>query len=258
MHRIVDYDSPPVVETVLGVFFAPLQGFGLLHQGVFWDRVRSRYPKYELMPAIGETELRIGPQGFQPPSVRALLVEDSGGQLVQVQNNGFFRNWRKSPGIPGYIHYDVMRPSFEGDWEEFLQFLGQEHLPNPEVMEAQVTYINQFVRGVEWNTLHDLARIFKAPDMLPRNETISGLKMFSFLRIFELNHDAGRLEVAAQPAVRQIDGKEIMQFTLTAAGKPKSLSTTDLMAWFDLGHAAVVRTFDDMTSEEAHQKWGKK
>jgi uncharacterized protein (TIGR04255 family) len=210
------------------------------------------------MPAIGETELRIGPQGFQPLSVRALLVEGSDGQLVQVQNNGFFRNWRKSPSIPGYIHYDVMRPSFERDWEQFVQFLGQEQLPVPEIMEAQVTYINQFVRGAEWDTFDELAHIFKAPDLVPRNETISGLRMFSFLRIFELNNNAGRLEVAAQPAVRQIDGKEIVQFTLTAAGKPKSSATSDLMAWFDLGHAAVVRTFDDMTSDEAHGKWGKK
>lgn len=258
MHRIVDYERPPVVETVLGVFFAPLQGFGLLHQGVFWDRVRRCYPKYELMAAIGETELRIGPQGMQPPSVRALLVEESGGQLVQVQNNGFFRNWRKSPNVPGYIHYDIMRPSFERDWTEFLKFLHSEQLPEPEIMEAQVTYINQFARGVDWDTQDELNQLFRAPAVPPQNELISGLKMHSFLKVYELRDGAGRLEVAGQPAIRQIDGKEIMQFTLTAAGKPRYGSTDDLLTWFDMGHAAVVRTFDDMTSDEAHRKWGKK
>lgn len=247
-----------MVETVLGVFFAPLQGYGLLHQGVFWDRVRSRYPKYELMAAIGESEFRIGPQGMQPPSVRALLVEDSGGQLVQVQNNGFFRNWRKSPDVSGYIHYEIMRPSFERDWKEFLNFLEAEHIKKPEIMEAQVTYINQFVRGIDWDTNDELARLFAAPNQLPANETIAGLKLFSFLKVFDLRNNEGRLEVASQPAIRQIDGKEILQFTVTAAGKPQSQSTSSLMDWFDLGHAAVVRTFDDMTSNEAHQKWGKK
>src|SRR5208283_842698 len=96
-YRIADFENPPVVETVLGVFFSPLSGYGPLHQGIFWQRVRNRYPRYELMSAIGEVEVRLGPQGFQPFPIRSLLIDESNAQLVQLQANGFFRNWRKAP-----------------------------------------------------------------------------------------------------------------------------------------------------------------
>lgn len=258
VHRLVDFSDPPIVETVLGVFFVPLSGFGILHQGAYWSRVRARYPRYEVMPAIGESEIRFGPQGMQLTIPRALLIEHSGAQLVQLQSNGFFRNWRKVPETPGYIHYDVMRPSFGRDWDEFLGFLTQEGISEPEILEAQVTYINQFVRGSDWDSAEDLAALLKMRDLIPQNELIAGVSRFSFHKTFELKGNAGRLEVFAQPGIRQVDGKEIMQLTLTAAGKPHVTATSNLMGWFDLGHAAVVTTFDEMTSDEAHKRWGKK
>jgi len=262
-HRIADFENPPVVETVLGVFFSPLHGYGALHQGVFWHRVRTRYPRYELMSPIGELEVRLGPQGLQsfqglqPFPIRSLLIDESNAQLVQLQANGFLRNWRKVPGVPGYIHYDVMRPSFERDWIEFLNFLGDERLASPEVFEAQVTYINQFVRGFEWETYDDFRRILTEWIPFHRSDIISNLKLMSFHEAYQLKDGSGRLELVAQPAIRQ-DGKEILQLTITAAGKPRSNSTEDLMAWLDSGHAAVVGTFVEATSQEAHKIWGRK
>jgi uncharacterized protein (TIGR04255 family) len=258
LQRIVDFENPPVVETVLGVFFSPLAGYGPLHQGIFWDRVRSRYPRYELMPAIGEVEVRLGPQGVQPFPVRSLLIDNSNAQLVQLQSNGFLRNWRKVPGVPGYIHYDVMRPSFEGDWIEFLDFLGDEQLASPEVFEAQVTYINQFVRGVEWEAYEDFRKILTGWAAFRQSEIVSNLKLLSFHEVYELRDGSGRLELAAQPAIRPADGKEILQLTITAAGKPQSSSTADIMTWLDSGHAAVVGSFVEATSPEAHKIWGRK
>ncbi len=257
-HRIADFENPPVVETVLGVFFAPLSGYGPLHQGIFWERVRSRYPRYELMPAIGEVEVRLGPQGLQASPPRSLLIDGSNAQLVQLQSNAFLRNWRKVPGVPGYIHYDVMRPSFERDWTEFLNFLGDERVGSPELFEGHVSYINQFVRGFEWESYDDFRRILTGLAPFHRSEIISNLKLLSFHEVYELKDGSGRLEVTAQPAIRPVDGKEILQLTITAAGKPRSNSTNDVMAWLDSGHAAVVGTFVEVTSDEAHKMWGRK
>jgi len=168
------------------------------------------------------------------------------------------RNWRKVLGVPGYIHYDVMRPSFERDWTEFLSFLHDERLASPEVFEAQVTYINQFVRGFEWKAYDDFGEILTRRADFRRSEIISHLKLFSFHEVYDLTDGSGRLEVSAQPAIRPVDGKEILQLTITAAGKPQSNSTDDIMAWLDSGHKAVVGSFVEMTSERVHKIWGEK
>src|SRR4051794_17684467 len=47
-----DYDDPPVVETVLGVQFAPLQGWGVPHYGLFWTEIKSEYPSFQIQDPV--------------------------------------------------------------------------------------------------------------------------------------------------------------------------------------------------------------
>jgi uncharacterized protein (TIGR04255 family) len=39
------YSEPPVTEAVLGIQFAPINGFGSAYAGLFWQTIRQRYPK---------------------------------------------------------------------------------------------------------------------------------------------------------------------------------------------------------------------
>src|SRR5712691_2385152 len=48
----VDFDRPPVTETILGVQFAPLQGFTLPYAGLLWLKFRERYPNHEVRPPL--------------------------------------------------------------------------------------------------------------------------------------------------------------------------------------------------------------
>jgi hypothetical protein len=66
-----------------------------------------------------------------------------------------------------------------------------------------------------------------------------------------------RLHIQLRRAVRQPDGTELLQLTITAKGTPRSESEQDIVAWFDLGREWVVRGFTDVTSEKMHQLWGR-
>jgi uncharacterized protein (TIGR04255 family) len=257
-HRIVDFDRPPVVETALGVVFAPLSRWSLLHFGLLWQQFRERYPLTEVKMASGPGEVRISlgeGSEFGALPLKALFVDDSGTQLVQVQRNAFIRNWRQTEQTTEYEHYDNVRPLFRRDWETFCGFLDHEGLGRAEVVQCEVTYINHLVRGREWSNFDDVSRIFR----VWAGDTPSSLRasqMVSFVTAFELPDRAGRLQVVVQPGIRRADSKEIIQFSLTATGKPQTSSTEEIMRWLDIGHAAVVTNFRDLTTTEMHKNWG--
>src|SRR5258708_35492614 len=98
--RPVDYEKPPVVETSFGFTFAPIKGWNVFHLGLFWSRVRNRYPCAEARLPTGsvevdELDLRLGPDvHLESLPLRSWFLDSSKNQLLQVQPNAFTRNWR--------------------------------------------------------------------------------------------------------------------------------------------------------------------
>jgi len=68
----------------------------------------------------------------------------------------------------------------------------------------------------------------------------------------------GRLHVVIQPAIRQLDGKEIIQLSITGSCRPASNEASELTRCLDNCREWVVRGFDDLTSPHMHSIWGKK
>jgi uncharacterized protein (TIGR04255 family) len=50
----------------------------------------------------------------------------------------------------------------------------------------------------------------------------------------------------------------VINFTLSARGKPLSTSDEHLKEWFQVAHEWIVRGFDTLTTPEMHTIWGKK
>jgi uncharacterized protein (TIGR04255 family) len=192
---------------------------------------------------------------FAALPVKALFIEKTDNQLVQVQRNAFIRNWRQTAETADYEHYENVRPLFERDWQTFCEFLDQEKLGRIEVVQCEVTYINHLVRGKEWQTFDDISRIFR---LWSGSEigSLSKSQMVQFMTAFELPGKIGTLQVRVEPGIRKADGKEIIQFSLTAFGKPAGSSLAEILNWLDSGHVAVVTSFRDLTTPEMHSQWG--
>ena len=259
--RPVDFDDPPVVETVLGVSFAPIRGWTLLHFGLLWAaKFRAHYsiadiraPKGPIDPSdLGFSVGDDADLGTFP--VRCRYMNDSRTELVHVQRNGFVRHWRATPQVPDYQHYDIFRPLFERDWRAFTEFLVEERLPSPEPWRAQVTYINHFVRGREWQSLSELPKLFPVLANSKFGEW-QDLKLSSFSLGYELAGGAVRLQIEGQPGLRKSDGKEIIQLSLSATGTPSGSDPAALLEWLDIGHRAVVVNFRDFTAPKLHEIW---
>src|SRR5208337_4671804 len=130
-----DFGNPPVVETVLGVEFAPLSKWGIPHFGLFWHEIRGEYSRFEVQPALAAQIERFDrPSKLSPTAtveflalaqlpIRCWFVHHSETRLLQVQNDRFIHNWRKVGTAEAYPHYENIRPIFSQEWSRFHEFL---------------------------------------------------------------------------------------------------------------------------------------
>lgn len=258
------FGNPPVVETLLGVQFAPLASFSLPHFGLFWADIRGDYPHQETKPPLGPQFEEFGTGMLSPDAVRVMLLQDpearcwfidsSRSQLIQVQRDRFVRNWRKVTGQEAYPEYEYLKPRFEVDWRRFCDFLVNAGIETPEVNQCEVTYINHIPLGIGFESLGEIHKVLSvvAPPsvgFLPEPEVVT------LNNRYLMPDKRGRLHVSVQPAVRKDDNQVVLQLTLTARGRPDTPGTDGVLRWFDIGHEWITRGFADLTTSEMHLLW---
>jgi uncharacterized protein (TIGR04255 family) len=265
--KLPEFQYPPVIETVLGVQFEPLPKFNISHLGLYWHRIRERYPDSDIQPPLGSVTEAFGSDSkrapsfgiefVQAPDVRCWFIAPQKTELIQVQRDRFIVNWRKVAGDEVYPRYSWFKPRFVDEWSRFKQFLHDEGLGDPVVNQAEVTYVNHFDMGKEWKSFGDLPKVLS----VWRGEgSQSFLPAPEFVQInnrYELPDQSGRLHVLLQPGIRRRDAKELLQLTLTARGKPKPSDLDGVLKFFDLGHEWIVNGFTDLTTSEMHKLWRK-
>lgn len=91
--RKVDFENPPVSETILGVQFLALRALTLPYIALFWADVRGQYPTHEVKPPLAPVIENINqppaaPQfGIAPssePDARFWFIDETATQLIQV------------------------------------------------------------------------------------------------------------------------------------------------------------------------------
>ncbi len=263
-----EFDAPPVVETLLGVQFQRLESWGVPHFGLFWQLVRDEYPQFEVQPPLNQQIERFGSDDIRAPSrlvltqdppVRCWFLNETGGRLLQLQNGHFIHNWRLIGEHDAYPRYDqTIRPAFESEWRRFCEFLTSSRISEPKIAQCEVTYVNHIVQGEGWGSSADLPKVLpcwsgaNSGDFLPVPESVV------LNANYVLPNQQGRLHITTEPAIRQVDAKEVLQLTLSVRGRPVSSSLADVMKWFDLGREWVVRGFADFTSSPMHKLWKRK
>ena len=265
-----EFDNPPVSEVVLGVQFDKLGSLRTPQLGYIWHAFRDRFPKTEEQPPLEPVFEQFGPKpGGRPavrlelspipPRPRLWLLNESGSELLQVQQDRFVRNWRKGEGAEEYPRYTALRESFRKDFEVFSGMVEKEQWGTVEPNQCEVTYVNIIPAGDGWQDHGDLGEVltvFKAhysDDQLEKPEEAS--VSFQYVLKDAEGGPVGRLHVAANPVLRVSDNRAAIRLTLTARGKPEGDGAEGVMGFLDRGHEAIVRGFASITTEEMHKVW---
>ncbi len=269
-HPFPVFDHPPVVETVLGVQFASLQGLTGAHLGKFWTELGRDWPKVVEAPSIQDQfeTFNTLPQ-FVPPGVPVLIplspfslgprlqiTNGVGDRMIQVQSTRFHYNWQKAG--ERYPSYRKVREEFDAFFARFQAFITQggmgELIPN----QWEISYIDFIPKGELWKAPDEWSRIlpglfgpFGATERV-RLETMSGEWHY------EIPHQFGRLHIA--PAIGKVRARDELGLILnmTARGPIGKESSLELSQGLDLGHEVIVQSFLDITSDEIQKAWGRK
>jgi uncharacterized protein (TIGR04255 family) len=258
-----DFDSPPVIEVALSVGFERLPGLRTVEFGPLWRSLfRDSFPKVvEQAPIVVATETFDSTStASDSPQVEVLagalaprlwFVNEEDSDLVQLQNDWFARNWRKTPSGAPYPRFPAVMVQFERNLSDLLDYLHKEGLGSFQPTQCEVTYINH----VESAFPHEVLRDVKRPRVTP---PLEGMNLNAHFVLVVGDEPVGRLHFITQSAVRRVDQQRITVLTLTARGRPLSADIEGVLGFMELGHTEIVKAFEAMTSKEMHEVWGRR
>ena len=263
---------PPVVEVSLGIQFDPIERLNGLHVGLYWSERRLEFPKteehhpiapeFEVFPRLRTREARPAFTIHDSPSVpRFWFLNETGSELIQIQQDRFIHNWRKLGNEDSYPSYGNVREIFVREVHGFRDFLQRESLGELTVNQCELAYVDHIVSGEHWTEHHELDAVFRWWSSAPVSEVERPEEIHVHQRHLIIGPDGkpcGRLHLSIEPAWRVTDGKPIFLFRQVARGMGDGTSIDDALAFLDLAHDFVIRTFAGSMTQSMLESWGER
>ena len=264
---VVDFADPPVVETVLSVGFAPVEGLTSAHVGHFWTEVSESFPTaqerlpYDMpierfvdQPAMS---LELG-FGEVAPRTRLWLISDDDQRLLQIQRDWFAYNWRvRAHGRYSDARFPERRMAFDQFFAKFMDYVSRQRLGDVSPRQCEVTYINHVPSsGAATDDLGEILGFVSKPRLTELAGRFESWQTTFSVLLSEDNQPVGRLHISAQPIAA--DRSWVWQLNLTARGRPIGSGREGVLRFMDLGHEAIVTNFREITTERMHEAWGMK
>lgn len=131
------FREPPVIETVIGVEFAPLAKWDIPYFGLYWSEVKAEYPNFKVLPALDsqvevfdkdvskESEIHL----VDKPPLRCWFMAEDDSTLIQIQSTRMIFNWKRGTRDEAYPHFEeTIRPAFVREWSRFRKFVNDRAL----------------------------------------------------------------------------------------------------------------------------------
>ncbi len=138
-NQIVTFADPPVNEVALGRTFLPRPDFLLPYYGVFWERVRSKFPKAEQAPPLFDPAVSVDPSFLLP---RVWFIAEDGATLLQLQQDRMHFNWRQTDEAKAYVRFSRVQEEFLREWGEFEKCVPEATEQPLQPTGAELSYIN--------------------------------------------------------------------------------------------------------------------
>jgi uncharacterized protein (TIGR04255 family) len=265
-----DFERPPIQEVALSVQFGPLFSLRTPQLGQVWEVFRDRFPvtqEHAPLPAVIEEfgrrqPFRVGIEVIAldaPPLPRLWLLNASGTELIQVQQDRFIHNWRKVEATDEYPRYQRLRNTFRNELEQFDELLRRKDIGEFVPNQCEVTYVNQLVASKEWERHGQLDRVLTmwsstySDGFLGEPEAVQ--MAIHYVIPGPDGEPIGRLHVNVEPGYEGPDGKPILIVRLTARGRPLGDGIEGVLRFLDVGHDWAVRGFASITSSRMHRLW---
>ena len=257
------YINPPLHEVVMGIQFAPPTGYQQIYAREVWELFREEFPKVQELPPLPPSFETFGrPQSARinfgivtgASHDRFWFISENEDELIQFQNDRLLHNWRKvRSGTNPYPRFENILPKFEVEISKLEKYFTKFSSEQLNINQCELTYLNQIslteadsVSIDKWISLINLGSFELEDFTLILRRTLRD----------EGGNPYGRLICESQTAISDKD-EPLILLNLTIRGAPKEPSVSSALDFLRSGRETIVNCFDQITTEFAHQKWGK-
>ena len=249
----IKFVDPPVNELAVSLFHLPLLELKAQHVGLYWSRIRDRFPLCEQQPIVAVPE---GPMFMEPapgemfPLQRFWFFSATHPTLIQLQRNAFMLNWRRRPTGDGeYPHYEAVIHDF---WQElgcYSTFLSETINATLDVVQrCELTYVNFIPKNAFFTAPSEVTTILPwlagLSNLAEDDRQLSGLNATVIHRVSK--------DMLVDITIRlgqRLDTRDLgLLLELRAHGTPSDLSLTGAREWYERAHGAIYQLFRKSTS----------
>lgn len=254
MPETPSFRNPPVIEVSFGIQFGRLSQWQTRHFGDFWNRVKDEFPGSADAPPL-EFANQATPQIellVMPPLRRVLFASPDQIFLLQVQDNRFNFNWRKLGADREYPRFRSLFPQFQKWLAVHAEFLREKKLEDVKPTRYELTYVNHIdLSGDFSGALERYVKLFSWSNVAPQFLTapITATSAWQFQM-----PDQFGIMTANLTHVKTIDNKDLLVLALSCFGDRVEIPQDE---WFNAAHQSIVFGFTDLTTELAHNSWGR-
>ncbi len=255
--QLLSYDQPPVSEVICSVLFDPIEALLTPHIGLLWQRFQPDYPFCHEVPPVEPTIEVFNHQVAEPrleltdipPLPRVWFISSDETKVVQIQRDRLIHNWRKLSSDSEYPRYKNIIKGFQEHLGTLTSFLQEAELGEIQILQYDLSYVNQIPQGEAWETLEDIGKIF--PDFKWQTNPsrfLSKPEKIDWDLTFDLPDEIGRLHISIRNVI--FKNHPTLLFELTVRGIGSYNSRGSLETWFDIAHKYLVQGFADLTDEK--------
>ena len=263
------FDRPPVIEVMHGVRFRRLN-FDIAHPGHFHDLLKDRYPRVQTVPALPPEREHFGtPQfaalRFEIPLLvelpRAWFISADDTMLIQLQADRLLVNRRVESGQEAYSHFPVISAEFRKVFETLAGFAATSGVGPMEIELCEMAYINKMGNWPRDSVMtpHDWLRGWSSDlgtgwtgDM----EDFSSVARYSLTR--PDGQAYGRVTTSATTIFMPPSLDRSLQLEVTVRGIPETTDIDGIVGFHEIAHDQIVRCFAAITTDSAHECWGRR
>jgi uncharacterized protein (TIGR04255 family) len=246
---MVKFTNPPLSEVSFSVEFSA-HDLASVHQGLYWQTIRSEFPTYFDRPPIPSPLANTLTFTNLPPLRRVWYESSDRHQLIQLQSDRFIYNWRRLDSDHEYPSFEVIFPLFLGHWQKFETWWQSEIGRAIQPMGYSLTYTNEIGQGYGWSGAEDHHKIFTLFN--PQSISIPNTRLFNVNLEIDLGNNIGILAINLYEAINNTTNSKVAYLELTAITD----SPSDPTAWFKQAHSSIIDNFLVLITTQAKQDWG--
>ena len=252
----IKYENPPIDEIVCGISFDPIKELRSGHFGILWQKFRPDFPKIEDQIPVDPISREELENLNTLPLPRIWFLHRDENEIIQIQRNRFFHNWRKRRINDEYPGYEKVVEKFERYLSRFQEFLVEESLGTLVPQQYELTYIDLIPKGQGWENPGDLEKLF--PNLLSltrQGSLLNDVQGINWQILLDLPDDLGQLGVSIRNAQRVSNEQEFIHMEFKAMS---NRAYQPMLAWFENAHNTINNFFSNLVSDEIQEKfWGR-